>query len=131
MLASMWCIRTLVLTQSYLGRNTIISIRQISLSYDWSSSSSSCRAASIDIPDPLSPLLPIVHRLWPVFRSTSRILTELLYVCSSWSSCLCSSMRRGQQVVLLLPGHMRGSIGAHHLWACPCFSSSVLHVWFD
>ena len=33
-------------------------------------------------------------------------------------------------VVLLLPGHMWGSIGVHHLWACPCFSSSVLHVWF-
>ena len=29
-------------------------------------------------------------------------------------------------VVLLLPG----SIGVHHLWARPCFSSSVLHVWF-
>ena len=29
-----------------------------------SSSSSSCRAASTDIPDPLSPLLPIIHRLW-------------------------------------------------------------------
>ena len=28
------------------------------------SSSSSCHAASTDIPDPLSPLLPIVHRLW-------------------------------------------------------------------
>ena len=27
-----------------------------------SSSSSSCRAGSTDIPDPLSPLLPIVHR---------------------------------------------------------------------
>ena len=26
--------------------------------------------------------------------------------------------------------HMRGSIGVHHLWARPCFSSSVLHVWF-
>ena len=33
-------------------------------------------------------------------------------------------------VVLLLPGHMWGSIGAHHLWARPCFSSSVLQVWF-
>ena len=32
-------------------------------------------------------------------------------------------------VVLLLPGHMWGSIGVHHLWARPCFSSSVLHVW--
>ena len=33
-------------------------------------------------------------------------------------------------VVLLLLGHMRVSIGVHHLWARPCFSSSVLHVWF-
>ena len=39
------------------------------------SSSSSCRAASMDIPDPLSPPLPIVHRLWQVFRATSSILT--------------------------------------------------------
>ena len=33
-------------------------------------------------------------------------------------------------VVLLLPGHSWKSIGVHHLWARPCFSSSVLHVWF-
>ena len=33
-------------------------------------------------------------------------------------------------VVLLLPGHMWGSIRVHHLWARPCFSSSVLHIWF-
>ena len=32
-------------------------------------------------------------------------------------------------VVLLLPGHMWGSMGVHHLWARPCFSSSVLCVW--
>ena len=32
-------------------------------------------AASTDIPDPLSPLLPIVHRLWQVLRAISRILT--------------------------------------------------------
>ena len=37
--------------------------------------SSSCRAASTDIPDPLSPLLPIIHRPRQVFRDTSRILT--------------------------------------------------------
>ena len=36
---------------------------------------SSCRAASTDIPDPLSPLFPIVHRLRQVFRDTSRIFT--------------------------------------------------------
>ena len=35
------------------------------------SSSSSCRAASTDIPDPLSPLLPNIHRLWQIFRATS------------------------------------------------------------
>ena len=40
----------------------------------------SCHAASTGIPDPLSPLLPIIHRLWQVFRAISRILTELLYV---------------------------------------------------
>ena len=39
-----------------------------------SSSSSSCRAGSTDIPDHLSPLFPIVHRLWQVFWTTSRIL---------------------------------------------------------
>ena len=33
-------------------------------------------------------------------------------------------------VVLLLLGHMRVSIEVHHLWARPCFSSSVLCVWF-
>ena len=33
-------------------------------------------------------------------------------------------------VFLLLLGHMQGSIGVHHLWARPCFSSSVLHVLF-
>ena len=32
--------------------------------------------------------------------------------------------------VLLLLGHMWGSIGVHPLWARPCFSSRVLHVWF-
>ena len=29
------------------------------------------RAASTDIPGPLSPLLPIIHRLWQFFRATS------------------------------------------------------------
>ena len=32
--------------------------------------------------------------------------------------------------ILLLPGHVWRSIGIHRLWARPCFSSSVLHVWF-
>ena len=55
-------------------------------------SSSSCCAASMDIPDPLSPLLPIIHHFWLVLRATSRILTELLYVGSSWLPCFCSDM---------------------------------------
>ena len=78
------------------------------------SSSSSCRATGTDIPHPLSPLLTIAHRLWQVLRTTSRILTQLLF----------------ELVVLLLPGHMWGSIGVHHFWARPCFPSSVLYVWF-
>ena len=33
-------------------------------------------------------------------------------------------------VVLLLLGHLRWSIGVHHWWVRPCFSNSVLRVWF-
>ena len=33
-------------------------------------------------------------------------------------------------VVLLLPGHMWGSLGVPHFWARPCLSSSDLHFWF-
>ena len=43
--------------------------------YNTSSSSSSYRAGSTDIPDPLSPFLPIVHRPRQVFRTTTCILT--------------------------------------------------------
>ena len=56
----------------YSFTNHIYLITYISSS---SSSSSSCRAGSTDIPDPLSPLLPIVHRPRQVFRTTSRIPT--------------------------------------------------------
>ena len=77
---------------------------------------SSC-ATSKDVPDPFSPLLPIVHHFWQVFRTTSCILTELLYVGSSWSPCFCLAM-------------WGRAIGEHPLWARPRFSISVLHVWF-
>ena len=60
--------------------------------YISSSSSSSYRAGSTDIPDPLSPLLPIVHRPRQVFRTTSCILTQLLNVRSCWSSCFCAAV---------------------------------------
>ena len=69
----------------------------MSSSLSSSSSSSSCRAISTDIPDPLSPRLPIIHCFRHVLKATSRIGTELLYVGSSWTSCLCSSMGRGLQ----------------------------------
>ena len=71
----------------------IICIKNVSSS----SSSSSCHAISMDIPDPLSLQLPIFHCFRQVHRVTSRIGTELLYVGSSWASCLCSSMWRGPQ----------------------------------
>ena len=64
--------------------NWAMQIKDISLS--------SCRAISTDIRDPLSPPLPLVHRFWQVLRATPHILTELLYVGSSWSSCFCSAM---------------------------------------
>ena len=54
--------------------------------------SSSCRVASTDISDPLSPLLPIIYRLRQVFRVTSCVLTYLLYVRSSWLSCFCTAI---------------------------------------
>ena len=81
------------------------------------SSSSSCYAIVMDIPVPLSPPLPIIHGFRQVFRAISWIYTKLLYVGSSWSSCLCSAV-------------WKGSTGVYHLWARPYFSNSVPHVWF-
>ena len=59
-----------------------------------SSSSLSCRNARTDLPDPLSPLVSIVHRSREMIPATSCIGTELLYIGSSWSY-LCSSIWRG------------------------------------
>ena len=67
----------------------------ISLVKVWSSSLR--RFISMDIPYPLSPPLPIVRCFRQVFRATSCIGTELLYVGSSWSFYFCSSMWRGPQ----------------------------------
>ncbi len=69
--------------------------------YIYISSSSSCRTISTDMHDPISPPLPIVHCFRQVFRDTSRIGTELLYVGSSWSHCLCSSMWKDPHPSLL------------------------------
>ena len=59
---------------------------------------SSCRATSTDIPDPLSPFLPIIHRFWQVLTTTSCLLTELLYVVSSWLPWFFSVMCGGRLV---------------------------------
>ena len=79
--------------------------------------SSSCRAISTDISDPFSPPFSIIHCFWQVLRTTFHISTELLYIGSSWLSCLCSSMWRDPQeyityeFVLTSPAvsHMSGS----------------------
>ena len=41
-----------------------------------------------------------------------------------------AAVSRFKLVTLLLLGHVRESIGEHHLWARSCLSSSVLYVWF-
>ena len=69
----------------------------INTSSSSSSSSSLCHATSTDLPGPLSSLVSIVHCFRQVFQATSCIETELLYIGSSWSSYLCSSMWRGLQ----------------------------------
>ena len=62
----------------------------------------SCRAASTDIPDPLSPLLPIVHSPPANLQG---------YIPYPHIAAVCMF----ELVVLLLPGHMRVSIGVHRL----------------
>ena len=60
-----------------------------------SSSSSSCRAARTDFLDYLSPFVSIFHCFWLVFKTTSCVLTKLLYIGSSWLSNTCAFVRRG------------------------------------
>ena len=62
--------------------------------------SSSRRTISMYPPGPLSPPLPIGHSFRQLLRPTSRIDTELLYIGSSWSSCLCSSVWRGPHMYI-------------------------------
>ena len=78
-------------------RETVRNIRADSARWWWwwwllLLSSSSCRAAYTNI---LDPLLPIVHRFWQVFRTIYRIITEQLYVGSSWYACFSSTMCGG------------------------------------
>ena len=66
------------------------------------SSLSSCRVASTDIPDPLSPLIHISLSLLAGLQS---------YIPYPHIAAVCMF----ELVVLLLLGHMWGSIGVHHL----------------
>ena len=59
----------------------------------------------------------------PSYR-TSRLAGHQGYIPYPHRAALCMF----ELVALLFLGHVRGSIGEHHLWARPCFSSSVLHV---
>ena len=67
---------------------------------------------------------------WPSLATSpyhSSLLAGLQgYISYPHISALCMF----ELIFLLLLGHMRGSIGVHHWWVRPCFSSSVLHVWF-
>ena len=83
-----------VFVNTPLNIKTVL-FQQFSLAYKKLSSSSSCCTISTDLPDPLPLPYSIVHRFRQVLKVKSRICTELLYVGSSWSSCLCSSMWRG------------------------------------
>ena len=51
----------------------------------------------MDLPESLSPPTPIVHLSQKVLKATSCISIELLYIGSSWSSYLYSSMWMGPQ----------------------------------
>ena len=56
-------------------------------------SSSSYRAGSTDIPDPLSPLLPIVHRPRQVFRTSKiEVFISLSFIFTQWFARIASSL---------------------------------------
>ena len=46
---------------------------------------------------PWPSIVSIIHCSREVFKATSTIATDLLYIDSNWSSCFCSSMGRGPQ----------------------------------
>ena len=106
----------------------------------FSSSLSSSRAASTDLPDPFSPLVSIVHHSREVFEATPCIDTELLYIGSSWSSWLCSSIWRGSleyiayEFVLTFPAvsHISRSSNLDSFLIFPntCYFSSIQSFYF-
>ena len=84
--------------RSYFGL-TLYELYRVSLhyaSYFYTNRilSSSWRATSVNLTDPLLPTFSIIRCF---FKATSCTSTSLLYIGSSWSSCLYSSMRKGPQ----------------------------------
>ena len=90
----MWSIPSLKLVQCLLWLGVVAPDKVLSMGQIEQSSSSSYHAASMDLPDPLSPPVSIVHRSREIFKAISCIGTVLLYIGSSWSPCLCSSLWR-------------------------------------
>ena len=106
------------------------------------SSSSSCSTASTDIPDTLSPLLPIIHPVSfiPYYSSSSSpiihhhhhvvplaLISQKLSRHFSLSFILyphIATVCMFELVVLLLLGQMWGSIGVNHLWVRPAFPAA-------
>ena len=90
----------------------IITISKVVVISIWTNISSSCCAASTDFPDSLSlslsPFISIIPRFRMAFLTTSCVHTKL--------------------VIQNLNIHVKGSIGEHHLWVHPYFSSSVPHI---
>ena len=74
--------------------------------------------------DPFSPPLPIVHRFQQVFRATPHILTELLYVGSSWSPCLARFCEGVHRSTLL----MSSSLLLQQCPACPVPPTLIVFV---
>ena len=94
------------------------------------SSSSSCRAISTDISDPFSPPVSIVHCFRQVFKATFPIYTELLYIVSSRSSCLCLSMWRRLQVYVTYEFVLTSSFLVRLTWIVFMMGGNWQYSWF-
>ena len=80
-------------------------------------------AQIIDLPDPISPTVSIVHRSRQVFKAISCIGTELPYTGPSWLLNLCSSMWRGPQEYIDLSSFLL-------LQQCPAYLVRLIWIVF-
>ena len=74
------------------------------------------RADNIYFPDSPSPTVPIIHRSWQVFQTTSSVCTELMKVGSYCSAHIGATM-------------CRGSIKERRFWVRSCFSCMSCSYW--